>query len=299
VPANRSRTERWRECLRQIHERDGGLEISIPSLPSALDRASAPPIVAQRAGDLIWRVRVVALSEREILVESPAAAGATIELDAGLGVVAVMSIGQNRWMFITQTLGYTGVSFQGRTVRAMRLAMPEHVERCQRRNFYRVSVTELSLPRVEVWPLLDPTTIGPAEVANRAEILDLLERPSGAPAAIREPSVLPEVGPKLGAHLMNIGGGGAGLLITPQEAPGVDRARYFWLRVDLTPEIPAPIAITARLAHTHIDSTQNLYAGMAFEWSFNAPHREFVVEQIRRYVAAVQQAQTRTRRQAA
>jgi hypothetical protein len=299
VPANRSRTERWRECLRQIHERDGGLEISIPSLPSALDPATTPKIVAQRAGDLIWRVRVVALSETEILVESPAAAGTTIELDSGLGVVAVMSIGQNRWMFITQTLGYTTTNVGSRTVRVLRLAMPEHVERCQRRNFYRVSTTELTLPSVEVWPILDPTTVGPAEVANRSEIAALLDQPAAATGSTAEPVVLPEVGPKFSGHLMNIGGGGAGLLIAPSDAPGIDCARYFWLRVDLRPEIPAPLAITARLAHTHIDSAQNLYAGMAFEWSFNASHREFVVEQIRRYVTAAQKSQSSARQRAA
>ncbi len=299
MPANRSRTERWRDCLRQIHERDGGLEISIPSLPSALDPNSTPSVVVQRAGDLLWRVRVLALSEQEILVESPAAAGATIDLDPGMGVVAVMSIGQNRWMFITQTLGSTTANVQGRSVRAMRLAMPQHVERCQRRNFYRVSMTELTLPRVEAWPLLNPTSVGPAEVANRAEILDLLQQPDAPRVRAKEPAILPEVGPRFNAHLMNIGGGGAGLLVAPSDVAGVDRARYFWLRVDLTPEIPAPIAITARLAHTHIDSAQNLYAGMAFEWSFHAAHREFVVEQIRRYVTAIQRAQSNGRRRAA
>ena len=29
MPANRSRTERWRECLDQIYERSGGLELSL------------------------------------------------------------------------------------------------------------------------------------------------------------------------------------------------------------------------------------------------------------------------------
>ncbi len=34
---------------------------------------------------------------------------------------------------------------------------------------------------------------------------------------------------------------------------------------------PAANAVTARVAHTHIDSAQNLYAGMAFDFSHNPP----------------------------
>ncbi|QYU69857.1 hypothetical protein J4558_06950 [Leptolyngbya sp. 15MV] len=234
----------------------------------------------------------------EILVEPPAAAGSTIEFEPGVPLVAVMSVGQNRWMFVTQNLGNAAATWHGRPTRAMRLRMPEHVERCQRRNFYRVSTVELNLPTVEVWSIINPTTVGPAEVANRTQILDLLDRPQAArPNA--EPAVLPEVGPKFTARLMNVGGGGVGLLIEPHLAQAIDRSRYFWLRLDLTPTIPAPLAMTARLAHTHIDSLQNVYAGMAFEWPFNAGHRDFVVEQIRRYATSLQRAATQARRHAA
>lgn len=300
MPASRSRTERWRECLRQIHERDGGLEISIPSLPAVLSSQQVPDLVQQRSGDLIWRVRVLKITETEIWVEQPSAAGATIELQGGLGVVAVMSIGQNRWMFITQTLGPTMGTHQGRQVKAMRLQMPEHVERCQRRNFYRVSTAELSLPRVECWPILNPTTVVAAEIANREQILELVDNPKAVPTNVQhEPAILPEVAPKFPARLVNVGGGGAGLLVDGKDAKAMDRCRYFWLRIDFTPAIPAPIAMTARLAHTHIDSEQNVYAGMAFEWSFNAPHKDFVVDQIRRYVASQQKSQLAATRDAA
>ena len=89
-----------------------------------------------------------------------------------------------------------------------------------------------------------------------------------------------------------IGGGGAGLIIAPGDSAAVDRARLYWVRVHLRPHIAAPIGITARLAHTHIDSTQSLYAGMAFEWSFTPEHRNFVVEQITRCVKSIQRAQS-------
>lgn len=285
MPASRSRTERWRECLRQVHEREGALEITVP--------------VSHDAGaggggtDLIWRVRMVGLSDTEIAVEQPSAAGRWMELSAGLRLIAVLAIGQNRWMFHTRILGVGGSAGGGVGGRTMRLAIPTTVERCQRRNFYRVSTAELFLPRVDCWPLLDPTTVVAAEVANRGLILDMANDPAPAVRTrLEEPLLLPEVGPRFSARLMNLGGGGVGLIIDPHEASAAERARLVWLRIDLTPTIPAPIALTARPVHTHIDSAQNLYAGLSFEWAFHPAHREFVVEQIGRYVEATQRNQT-------
>ena len=48
--------------------------------------------------------------------------------------------------------------------------------------------------------------------------------------------------------------------------------------MDLRPDIAAPIGVTTRLAHTHIDSAHNLYAGLAFDFSHNLSHRKFVVD---------------------
>ncbi|MEX2218393.1 MAG: flagellar brake domain-containing protein [Phycisphaerales bacterium] len=305
MPASRSRTERWRECLRQVHERDGALEISIPAEPGG----AAPGPEGPARGDLIWRVRIVALDESSITIEQPSAAGRFMDLQPGLELVAVMAIGQNRWMFHTRITGAQGTG----PTRSLRLVMPTTVERCQRRHFYRISTAELCLPRVECWPLLDPTSVIPAEIANRAHILSILEsgdaiadRPRalqpaaritsvapGSSSASDEPLLLPEVGPMFTARLMNLGGGGVGLIIDPRESGAADRARLLWLRIDLTPRIPAPIAMTARPVHTHLDSAQNLYYGLAFEWSFHPAHREFVVEQIGRYVSALQLAQRR------
>jgi hypothetical protein len=279
VPASRSRTERWRDCLRQVYERDGALEISIPA-PRG-DEAGASGF----ANDLIWRVRILSLSDDAIVVDQPSAAGRAVSIAPGVEIIAVLSIGQNRWMFRTKALS-GGVGMAG-AVRSLRLAMPTAVERCMRRNFFRASIAELSLPRVECWPLLEPSTVAAAEVANRALILDLIRSPRPVDTT-EEPLILPEVGPRFTAKLMNVGGGGAGLLLSPQDVGAVDRTRLFWLRIDLTPQIPAPLGITARLVHTHVDSTQSMYAGLAFEWAFHPAHRDFVVQQITRYVELLQ-----------
>ncbi len=267
MPANRSRTERWRDCLHQIYERNGGLEFS-------LDTTGAAHF--QGGPDLIWRVRILKITDGEIWVERPAALGQTLPLEADVALTGVMAIGQNRWMFRTRVLALDprgGV---------MRVAMPDAVERCRRREFFRVSTMALNPVSVTCWPLLNPVSVVAAEVAIKAAITDVEQ---GRPRVGTTGSeVMPDVAPPFQAKLVNIGGGGVGLLVDKTEAHAVDTSRLVWLRLDLTPEVPLPIGMTARLVHSHRDSEQNLCLGGAFEFGFHAAHREFVVSQITRYV---------------
>lgn len=284
MPANRSRTERWRDCLDQVYERGGCLEISV-------EQAQEPD---QQAGaNLVWRVRILRLTDAEIVVEQPNALGQTIRIDQGSRILGVLAIGQNRWMFPTRAVGTIEIAQpDGRGISALRLEMPSSVERCQRRQFYRMSTAELRLPGVVCWPLLDPSSAVAAEIANRAIITDLLRSNTPAPFDREEPFVMPEVGPPFKATLVNVGGGGAGLLVPPTESTSAARSRTLWVRIDLTPEIPIPLAVTAKIAHTHLDSAQNQYLGIAFDFSAHAAHRDFVVAQIARYVRAAMDGQS-------
>lgn len=267
MPANRSRTERWRDCLHQIYQRNGGLEFSFDTTGAAH---------LQGGPDLIWRVRILKLTDSEIVVERPAALGQSLPLEVNVALTGVMAIGQNRWMFRTRVLGLDA------RAGTMRVAMPATVERCRRREFFRVSTMELNPVNVTCWPLLNPVSVIAAEVANKAAITDAENGRMHIGAS--SPEMLPDVAPPFQAKLVNIGGGGVGLLVGKSEAHSVDTSRLVWLRLDLTPEVPLPIGMTARLVHSHLDSEQNLYLGGAFEFSFHAAHREFVVSQITRYV---------------
>jgi len=253
---------------------------------AAVENAGAAGGSKSRGSDLIWRCRLLQVTEDEIVVEQPTAMGQPLFMDKDVDLVGVMAIGQNRWMFRTRTLAATPkLSRTG----VMRVAMPHTVERVQRRQFYRVSTAELSLAKVECWPLLNPTTVGPAEAANRLAIEEA-ERTGVTPESM-DPTVLPEVGPLFHAKLVNLGGGGVGLMIDQAEARAIDRARLFWLRLDLTPHIPVPLGVTARMAHHHMDSTQAVYAGLSFDFSFNPQHQTFAVQQMMRYVEMLQQEQ--------
>ncbi len=246
----------------------------------------------------MWRVRLLDVTGDEIIVEPPTTLGEVIRVETGINLVAVLAVGQNRWMFMTSNLGPTEYrNDAGRTVTALRLRMPDSVERCQRRSHDRMETTSLILPEVDVWPLLDPKSVLPAERANELQFED--DR-NGIPVGDRrtaadDESLMPEVGPKFTTTLLNVGGGGVGLRVKQEDAPAMARHKVFWLRFSMPPELTTPICATAKLAHTAVDSTQHTYAGMAFDFSFNPVHQRVVVEQIRRFIEIQQRAQLEDR----
>ncbi len=277
VPANRSRTDRWRQSLQKIYERGGGLEF-------AIDRHEDQGAIK----DLVWRVRVLDLSETEIVIEQPGAMGQSFKINQGVKLVGIMAVGQNKWMFNTTVLGTTLNQTRSGTFPALRVAMPEKVVRCMRRHTDRTSIAHINLPNVECWKLLDPMSAVPIEVANRIHIEELVAKGQTA-GPIDDQMALPSVGPKFEASLANLGGGGVGLVVPRESRAGIDSGKVFWLRLDLRPAIPAPIVLTAKLVHSHIDSAQNTYAGMAFDFGVNNEHKDFVIKQIARYINSVQE----------
>lgn len=293
VPARRSRTEQWRETLSQIAERGGAIEISLAAPEEGETRDYDEAHSARK--NLIWRVRVLSLNNSEIVVEEPVVLRQRIHVAPGVELIGIIAVGPNRWMFRTTNIGQTTAPLGGGLqTGALRLAMPTLVERCQRRAFYRVEMADMNLPGVVCAPLLDPSSAVAAETAIRAAID---EPASGVVARISpdSPIMNPEIGPSFQSTLVNIGGGGVGLLIDQNDAPGLDRHRNFWLRIDLTPHISTPLGVCGRLAHTHIDVSKRTYAGMSFEFGHNSAYEKFVIEQVCRYVAEVQREQLRRR----
>lgn len=285
MPANRSRTERWRDTLTQIYERGGGLEI-------AVDRRNreAGPLreeVLEPPKDLLWRVKMLGLTDDKIKVESPGTMGAKVNLEVGTRLIGVMAVGQNRWMFHTTVLELQQ-SPDPKRPGAVVISMPDRVERCTRRWQQRISTAELTLPNARCWPLLDPASAVAAEVASRTLVLELIESgrvaEGGEEALDQLPSAGLEVGVGFRAQVANIGGGGLGLKVPREDRSAVESSKLYWTRLDLRPVIPAPLEMTCRLAHTHSDHEQNIYCGMAFEFDLNPSHRVFVVDQISRYM---------------
>ena len=289
LPASRSRTHEWKRSLQQLFDRGGAIEFAVvrPGAPADTD----DPHDHASGNDLVWRVKVLRLTDQEMTVEAPMALGRQIEIEPGIELVAAISIGQNRWMFRTRNLGFDDAAAdRSRSHRSLRLALPENVRRCQRRA-PRFDTRDMNLPEVEVWPLLDPKSVVPAEHAVALEWAACLD---GVDPSVRSPegeSVHPSTGPSFKATLMNLGGGGVGLRVESAAAAALGRHRVFWIRVPLEPELELPLLVTGKVVHTHIDSMQRTYAGVAFDFTFNHQHEDVVAAQIQAYIERVQKAQ--------
>lgn len=257
----------------QVRDRAGPIEISIAD---------------DEAKSLVWRVRLLDVDNDSMLVEQPSTLRRKVPIEPGTPLIGALAIGQNRWMFHTRVSGLETKVIAGRTVDVLRLDPPLTMERCQRRSFFRISTASLQLPSVGCWSLNDPAAAVPIEVATRAAIL---EGTGVDPDSIMDLNALamPKVGIGADAVLLNLGGGGACLRLPHDEAAVLDRPGAFLLRVDLTPSVPLPLPITARLAHTKVDSSQNVHAGFAFDFSLHREYEAFIAEQVCRYVAGLQQ----------
>lgn len=286
MPATRSRTEHWRQSLQQVHDRGGSLEISIARPGQTVPGPDAD------GSDIIFRCKVLGVSDTEILLQRPVTLGQPVPIAGGVNLIGVIAIGQNRWMFTTRCLGPVQVDSDHRRLDAIRIEAPKSVERCQRRSFYRVSTAGLVLPAVRAHTLLDPSSARAAETAIRARIEMLRDgQLAGSIGPSDEPLITPVCGTSFEGRLMNLGGGGAGLLVEADHADRIERSRPIWMTVDLAPHVPVPVGVVARAAHTHIDSQRRLYAGLAFDFSHHQDYRAFLTGILCGYVQTVQREQ--------
>lgn len=294
MPASRSRTENWRRSLEQVCERNGGLEIAIPR-PGDAAWPSAGGVGSETVS-LIWRVRLLDIRETELLIEAPSTLGQHVDLHYGLHLIVVYSLGQNRWMFRSKTLGRMKFKFNhAHNVMAIRLSLPDIVERCQRRQFYRVPTVGLLLPRAEARPIHDARTVIPAETAVQTRIEMLRAGQIAGYVGAEEPLLKPDAGPPVEARLVNLGGGGAGLMVESDAAGVFNQHRLFWVTFHLSPHVPAPLSVLCKLAHIRIDSEQRRYLGMSFEFEHNPQYRQFVTNTLCRCINEIQRDQLKRR----
>lgn len=285
MPAKRSRTLRWRDCLEEIHQRGGAIDVAI-----ARDDEEGP------SQQLIWRVSLLGLSNDELVIEEPATMGTPIKLRDGVELVGIMSIGQNRWTFRTENLGRTDAALNPhRSVRAYRLRMPERVTRTQRRDYYRLAVAGLDLPSVDMWPLNDPRSVIVAERMMDEASRAVQQGETPVLPNLEDPTVRPDIGPGVVGTLLNVGGGGIGVRIPPEHSAIVNRHRVFWLRLAMPGAMEVPILATAKLVHTHLQTDHSIYGGMSFDFSHNADHKRVVVDEICRFVVQQQRFQLQRR----
>ncbi len=284
MPASRSRTTEWRRSLEQLRDREGAIEVAV-----AHDGAGNDESILN-SSDLVWRVRVLELSDNEVCVDLPFALGRAVELPIGTELLGAIAIGQNRWMVRTRVLGpWATRAPYPRTHRGVRLVLPDHVERCVRRAS-RVDVATINLPKVEMWPLLEPRSVMPAQRASELAFKAMLAGEAPLPTT---DDLFPTTGPGFSATLVNLGGGGLGVLVEASDSAALSRHRLFWIRFSLGDITPIPIAAAARVVHTHMDSSHRIYAGISFDFDFNPAYQRVVGEQIVHAIAQLTNAQQR------
>jgi hypothetical protein len=277
MPAQRSRTAGWRHCLQQIRDRRGSIELAVRP-PGGGDGLR---------GDLLFRARVLGIDGDTIEVETPVSLGRPVEFAEGLELIAIMAIGQNRWMFHTECLVHCG-----RNQPTLKLSAPRSVERCQRRRDYRIDTADLHLPDVRMWPLLDPASVVAAERLAAVDFQHELDGtlPVGGPAPLDD-DLRPVLGPEHCGRIVNLGGGGLGLAVGVDDAGSIGRHATWWIRFELPPSVQTPIRAVARVAHRHLRADKSLYCGMCFDFSANPPHHDVVACQIMRAIAGLQRRQ--------
>ena len=281
MPAQRARTAGWKQCLQQICDRRGSLELAIR--PPGEMNGDAP------RGDLLFRARLISIDHSTIRVEMPVSLGQSVEFEDGIELVAIMSIGQNRWMFHTHCIGPdTAPSPTGTP--GLVLSAPQRVERCQRRRDYRIDTADLQLPNVRLWPLLDPSSVIAAERLTAVDFQHELDG-TGSGAMQIDADLMPKLGPEYGGRIVNLGGGGLGVAVGMGDAGVVGRHAMWWMQFELPPSVQTPVRAVARVAHRHMRSDRSLYCGMCFDFGVNPSHRHVVARQIMRAIAGLQQRQ--------
>ncbi len=285
MPAHRSRTENWRQCLEQIGERAGAIELA------ARPAATTPGTPVEPRADIVWRVKLLEVGQKELLVSSPGAAGRRVELASELALMASYVIGQNRWAFATTVLGTRPAPARSMDGIGIALSLPTAVNRCPRRSSDRVSTSNFNLPEVDCWPVLNPDTIAAAESANRAMLTRMWTRPDVPAGSACEASMeheMPEVGPRVNARLVNISGGGVGLSMTPESYSAIDRSAFTFVRLRLSPHVPAPLCMTVRRAHAKLESDGMMHVGCALDFTWSPESQRFIAELFARYMTCVQ-----------
>ncbi|MCX5650986.1 MAG: hypothetical protein NTU45_06290 [Planctomycetota bacterium] len=287
MPASRSRTTEWRRSLEQLRDRGGAIEIAVAHDDGGEMLAGGPGNIT----DLVWRVRVLDVGPNDFSVDLPFALGCPVELPAGTELIGAIAIGQNRWMFRTTVNGsWSPTGPFPKNHRGIRLSLPAQVERCLRR-VTRVSVAEIRLPKIELWPLLDAKSVMLAQKASQVAFEAHLKGEDPAPT---DDELLPTVGPGFKSTLVNLGGGGLGVLVEPGDSAAFARHRLFWVRFTLGDITPVPIQAAVRVVHTHIDSAHRVYAGISFSFDFNPSYQRVVSDQIIKAIGWLTEHQKKT-----
>ena len=172
-----------------------------------------------------------------VILERPGVSAGAAWVQPGAWVALYLCHGPSRWSASARVAELTRHALRDRvTVGALRLEPPVEVVSEQRRAHYRVDTSMMDLPPV---------------------ILRLLDEHGRVVNADSTPG--------LEARLMNLSGGGFGLLLNPRHQPArqVMRGRFYQCRIRLPLVHDEPLTVNARLIHVYPQKGGSVYLGFA------------------------------------
>ena len=273
----------WTALVDEADKRNGAVDLRIdPAWHELEDDRSAA-----------YRVRLLRVDRRtaQWIVDRPFSLNGEVSLTIGLRLQGTIGTDSLRLGFKTEIVGVESFRLNDtQKVRAMRLAEPHSITSAQRRAYYRVPMLGQVGAGVTVWPVIDPTTIAGAELANQQAHQS--GQATGAPGSAKS---LPVVSWPVEAALVDLSAGGVALRAERDQGQTLEDNALFWLELRL-PKTANPVGVAARIVRLEREENGQWLAAMSFSFDNLPVHRKFVTEHLCRFSAAEQRRQLQRQR---
>lgn len=214
-----------------------------------------------------FRTRVINAGDNGMVLQRPlqAEAAGCFHPRAIVSVLVIDAEGQ-RWELISRVQRSMKVKLNEKSdTPALLLNFPHELRSGQRRSFYRVATRASEL---------DSILLVPQDCEHR----------DGVPEKQQVKS--------FNAALLNISGGGAGVLAPPEMREQLSRTRYYTCRITL-PVLGFPMMIPICIVHREILEDGQTYLGLAFDFDDDRGDRDRIVDEVCRFATHLQRDQLR------
>ncbi|MBI1368043.1 MAG: hypothetical protein GC162_05250 [Planctomycetes bacterium] len=279
----------WEQVFRRIAARSGVIELSRRKTPDACEQMTIHHEADgshQVANINTWRVRAFDMDRAAIIVERPWSAKKSITIESDELLDVLMVEGQRRWTFQCVVLGQSMFALNAsKKVIALRLSRPLKVHDGQRRDFFRVDTAGSPFPSVHLWHLMDIESC-----AEYQQYTMLRHRtPESQRQELKAPTE-PPIGEDFAAMVMDVSGGGLGMLLPRTIEWLLPTAPLLWTKITL-PDIEEPLFAVSRVAHWRDENAKLIRVGVCFHFDHFPEYKPFLTDLLSHFTANHQRLQ--------
>lgn len=235
--------------LDSLVKRDGSVEIT----PILGHDDRVPPTA---------RVRLLALASNGVVIDRPIGQAFTRHMVKGTRLHVLVAEGAERWEFHAAILDTVPFRLNDSTeVPAIVISSPKTVHSAQRRAYFRVTIGSVAVKNTRLTPIL-----GDAQTETESD--------EAAPQSDIKP---------FEAKLLNIGGGGIGVLTPQRVAWQLPMVRRYECTLPL-PTRKTPVVIPADVVRLEEQEDGTTYMGLQFDFE-NLPDRHACADAICHFTA--------------